>query len=64
MTLKKHGTCAKHAVKRAAKQTDRERKEYLKMLQIMERATAKYESAEQEYQQKKSLCEKISNAIE
>ena len=64
MTLKKHGTCAKHAVKRAACLAARERKKYEKMLQIMERAKTKYESANQNFQQKKSLCEKISNSIE
>ena len=64
MTLKKHSTCVKRETNRAANLVARERKEYLKMLQIMESSKAKYESAEQEYQQKKTLCEKISNAIE
>tara|TARA_Y100001970_G_C14179671_1_gene829103 strand:- start:1073 stop:1867 length:795 start_codon:yes stop_codon:yes gene_type:complete len=64
ITLKKLGTSTKHAVKRADKKVARERKEYLKVLAIFEKTKAKYESANQDLQQKKSLCEKISTAIE
>jgi len=64
ITLRKHGTCAKHEAKRAARQVDRERKEYLRILRIFERTRAKYESANHDFQQKKSLCDKINSAIE
>jgi len=64
ITLKKYATTTKHAVKRAAKQAERDRKEYLKVLRIFEKTKAKYEATNQGLQQKKSLCEKIATAIE
>ena len=64
ITLKKLATSTKHEGKRALRQVNRERKEYLKTLRIMERAKAKYESANQEFQQNKSLTEKLSAALE
>ena len=64
ITLKKYATTTKHAVKRAIKKTDRDRKEYLKVLQIFEKTKAKYETSHKNLQQKKSLCEKIATAIE